>query len=199
MKFEALAKDFNELRAHKAQDDLRRATVPADANGYNTTIPETVEWPKTAKGEVVKYDIAADDPTLIGFKNLAHKFGMPQEHLTEMLSYYAVTRASEDAGYGNMRAEQQAKLGANGPARVDATTRVLHAKLGAEKGQAIMDRMQLSSDFEALEDLVKLINTGGNSSITQLHREKPDNQLSEDEYNALSPAERRARTLRKAS
>lgn len=199
VKFDALAKDFNELRAFKGQDDLRRATVPTDANAYNHTIPAEIDWPKTAKGETVKFEIADDDPALAEFKKFAHADGWPQERLTKTLSLYARMRASEDAMIANARDEQVTKLGANGPARVDAVTRVLHAKLGADKGQAIIDRMALHTDFEALEDVVKLITTGGNSTISQLHRERPDNQLSEEEYNALSPAERRARTLRKAS
>jgi hypothetical protein len=199
VKFDAFAKDFNDLRAHKAQTDLAAATVPTDVNGYNGTIPDTIDWPKTAKGEVVKFAIADDDPALAEFKKFALESKMPQEQFTKTISLYARMRASEDAMIANARVEQQGKLGANGPARVDAVSTFLSAKLGSERGAALMDRLVLADDVAAMEDLIKAFSTQGGGHVTQLHRDKPDNQLSEDEYNALSPAERRARTLRKAS
>lgn len=192
VRFDALAKDFNDLRASKAQHDLAMATVPKDVAGYNATIPDNIDWPKTAKGEVVKFEIPDDDPALAEFKKFAFENKWPQEQMTKTLSLYARMRAGEEAMVANARAAEQGKLGANGPARVDAVSTFLTAKLGTDKGKALMDRLVLSTDIEAMEDLVKAFSSQGGGSFDQRHRENDrQGRLTEEEYLKLPLSERR--------
>jgi hypothetical protein len=194
VKYDVLAKDFSDLRAHKAADDLRRAAVPAKADEYKLALPQTFELPKGKDGKPVAYQFDEKDPRLAPARAFAHKVGLDQAGFSELLSIHAQYEIGEAQMIQSAKDAEIAKLGANGPARVDAVSRFMHARLGTDRGQALMDRMVLAGDIEALEDLVKLYSTQGGAGMDQRHRETPSKELSEEAYSAMPLSERLAHT-----
>lgn len=196
VKFDALSKDFNDLRAFKAQDDLRRAAVPAKADEYKLALPQTFELPKGVDGKPVEFKFDENDPRLGPVRELAHKLGMDQTGFSQLLAINAQYELGQVQQITAARAAEQSKLGANGPARVDAVSTFLKAKLGSDQGGAIMDRLVLASDVEAMENLVKQFSSQGGGNFSQGGRESDRKQtMTNEQYEKMPLSERRAYQL----
>lgn len=188
--YSALAKDINDFRADKAARDLKTAGVPAKPDDYKLALPQTFEMPKGEDGKPIPFQFDESDPRLAPVRAFAHKAGLDQSGFSELLAIHAQYELGEMQQISAARKAEVDKLGANGPARIDAATRFLTSKLGDKRGQALMERMVLAEDIEALEDLVKQFSSQGGGSYSQSHRERPDAQLSEDAYQKMTPVER---------
>lgn len=193
VKFDVFTKDFNELRSFKAQDDLRRAAVPAKAEEYKLALPQAFEMPKGPDGKPVEFKFDETDPRLAPVRAFALARGIDQAGFSELLAIHAQYEIGEMQQINGARAAEQAKLGANGPARVDAVSRILSAKLGSDRGAALMDRLMLSSDIEIMEDLLKQFSTQGGGQFNQSHRESQSEAWDEEAYQKSGPAGSTAR------
>lgn len=192
VKFADLARDFSALRAEKAQSDLRRAGVPAKADDYKLALPQTFELPKGADGKPIEFQFDDADPRLPAARAWAHKNGLDQATFSDLLAIQVQADLADRQMVASGRTKEQEKLGVNGPARIDALSTMFSSMIGTDKAKAIMDRMVLASDIEALEDLAKKISNPGGSNFTQQHREGGKNgKLTEEEYQRLPLSERR--------
>lgn len=197
MKFGDLAKDFNSLRAEKAQSDLRRAAVPANPDGYKLALPQTFELPKDKDGKAIDFKFDDADPRLPAARAWAHARGLDQAAFSELLAIQVQADLADQQLVASGRTKEQEKLGVNGPARIDAVSTFLTSTIGSAKAAALMDRLVLATDVEAMEDLVKKFSNGGGASFTQQHRdnENKGKQLTEEEYQKLPLSERRLHQL----
>jgi hypothetical protein len=187
LKYDALAKDINDFRADKAARDLKSAGVPAKPDEYKLALPQTFELPKGPDGKPVPFQFDESDPRLGPVRAFAHKTGLDQAGFSELLSIHAQYEIGEMQQINSARQAEQEKLGANAPARVDAISRFLTSKLGADRGTALMDRLMLSTDIEAMEDLVKQFSSQGGGSYSQSHREPQNGAWDEDAYQKSGP------------
>jgi hypothetical protein len=181
----ALSAHFNEIIARDAAEQSRKLALPQAADAYKVELPTTFVPP-----EGIKYEFKADDPMLAQAKSLAHKLGIPQEGFSELLGLYAGAQVATAQQVTVARNAEIAKLGAAGPARVDAVTTVFKAVLGEAEGAQLASRMFTAADVQIAEKLVaKLTQTG---SFKGSGREPPQQQgkVSEEQWKGMSHAQR---------
>jgi hypothetical protein len=76
----------------QAQDDLRKATLPATPDAYELKLPEGTKLP----GDIaVQFD--ANDPGMVAARNWAHARGIDQQGFSEVLSICAAHVAQQEA------------------------------------------------------------------------------------------------------
>lgn len=173
VKFKDLAGELDNLSAFKAEQDLRRAGVPEKPDLYKVALPQTFELPKGADGKTIQFQIDESDPRLAPVREYAHKRGLDQEGFSELLAIQAQYDIGENQRIDEARKGEVAKLGANGPARIDMVETWLVSKLGDKAGKALMNRLMLADDIAAMEKLVRLQSTNGGSEFNQRGREPP--------------------------
>ncbi|MDB5937592.1 MAG: hypothetical protein JWQ01_4936 [Massilia sp.] len=193
-KIDALAPvlaELNDLKASAAVEASRKATLPTDAAGYKIELPADFTPP-----EGVTFEFNADDPLLARARDLAHAKGIDQETFSQMLGLYAGAQIQDQTVIAASKNAEIAKLGVNGPARVDAVTNWLTAVGGDDAATLIkvMDYAPVAGTVVAFENLMRKFSSQGAGGFSQAHRDAPNNKLTEEEYSALSYAEKREYT-----
>lgn len=194
-KVDALAPVFaelNELKAGAAIEASRKATLPSDAAGYKIELPADFKAP-----EGVTFEFNADDPLLARARDIAHAKGIDQETFSQMLGLYAGAQIQDQSTISAAKNAEIAKLGVNGPARMDAVTNWLTAVGGNEAATLVkvMDYAPVADTVIAFENLMRKFSSQGAGSFSQAHRDAPNSKLTEDEYSKLSYAEKREYTM----
>ena len=163
--YAAERKQFNELATWKAAEDVRKGALPQTPDAYKMELPADFKPPA---GVEFKLDTA--NPALGQLKSVAHKYGLTQAAVNELIGVYAGNEVGTQARIDAGRAAEVAKLGATGPARIDNVVRFLDSSgLGALKSSLIT-----AAQVEAWEShITKLTNQGG-ASFSQSHRVPPD-------------------------
>lgn len=186
VKYDALAKDITDLTAFKAEQDAKRLSLPQKPEDYKLDLPKTFKVP-----DGIKFDgIDANDPRLAEARKFAVAHGLSQEGFSEILAIQAMHQIGEIQQIETARKGEIDKLGANGPARVDAVATWLTARLGSEAGGALLQRLVLASDLEAMEALVKQFSSQGATSFNGSHRSGGNGQISDEAYEKMSPREK---------
>lgn len=182
---------FDELSAFKAADDVRRNALPAKPEDYKIELPKDFQAPQG-----VKYEFNSNDPLLAQARGVFHDIQQGklsgQEAFSKLLGLYAGAQMSDQARITEARNAEIGKLGANGPARIDAVSTFFRSFLGDSEGAQLVNRMFTASDIQIAEKLVQKITSQGGNSFTGSGREPPDKQgrLSDEQVAKLSPAAR---------
>lgn len=148
---------YDELAAFKAQRDEVLAGIPENADGYDLTIPDTIDFGDLELPEGFKFELS-DDPAvapLLGeMRAMLHKHSLPKEAAGELLGlmakYQAIDAAKGMAAWKAGRAD----LGANAQSRIDNVARMLDSKLPAPMAAALKGMADNSNAFKALEKLL---------------------------------------------
>lgn len=186
VKYDALAKDITDLTAFKAEQDAKRLSLPQKVEDYKLDLPKTFKAP-----DGIKFDgIDPNDPRLAEVRNFAVAHGLSQEGFSEILAIQAMHQIGEMQQIETARKGEIDKLGANGPARVDAVATWLNARLGSEAGGALLQRLVLASDLEAMEALVRQFSSQGTTPFNGSHRSGGNGQISDEAYEKMSPREK---------
>jgi hypothetical protein len=109
-----------------------------------------------------------------------------------LLGIYAGGQVSSQQQIQTARNAEVQKLGATGPARIDALTTFFQSYLGEADGNAMMARAFTAADVQRLEKLVSKVTTQGGAQFRGNGREPPQpaGRLSDEQIRRLSPAER---------
>lgn len=183
----AFAGWINEHVTFKAAEDSRRLSMPQNADAYKAELPSDFKPP-----EGVEFKFNADDPLLAQARTLAHQSGLSQENFSKLLGLYAGSQVASQQAVTVARNTEIAKLGAAGPARVDAVTTFMKSFLGEADGQLLASRMFTARDVEVVEKLVAKVTSQGGSTFKGTGREAPQSQgrVSDEQYAKMSPAQR---------
>ena len=152
--------------AFKAEQDVRKATLPKDPNAYTLDLPADFKPP-----EGVKFEFNKDDPALAQARAAAMDLGLDQAGFSKMLGIYAATRLSDATKINTARTAEIAKLGSAAPQRIDAVKTWAHAKLGADLGGAIEQMLVTAKHVEAFESIINQFSRQGGTQFSQGHRE----------------------------
>jgi hypothetical protein len=132
--FEGLTVSRQEMQdyfANRAARESGKLQAPDSPDGYKIELPADFKAPLGV--EVV---LNPADPAVPLLKNWAHKNGLGQAALSDLLGIYGGVRAGELA-IGKLAYETEiGKLGAAGPGRVDAINTWMRSQLG-DKGRAL--------------------------------------------------------------
>lgn len=148
---------YDELVSFKAQRDEAVAGIPENADGYELTVPETIDFGDLDLPEGFKFELS-DDPAvapLLGeMRAMLHKHSLPKEAAGEFLGlmakYQAIEASKDMASWKAGRAE----LGATAQSRIDNVSRLLDSKLPAPLSEALKGMAGSASAVRALEKLL---------------------------------------------
>jgi hypothetical protein len=182
---------YDELAAWKAGLEVKRATLPSKADDYKAELPADFKMP-----DGVKFEFNAADPLLHQARAVMHDIDQGklsgQEAFGKLLALYAGGQvASEQQIKAGRNAEIQ-KLGAAGPARIDALTTFFRAYLGDAAGSRRMTRIFTAQDVQDAEMEVSKIVSQGGASYRGNGREPPERagHVSAEQYQKMSARER---------
>jgi hypothetical protein len=171
----ALAKDLkerDELKTFKAAEDVRKGALPQKADDYKLELPKDFKPPA---GTEFKLD--DKNPALGQLKAVAHKHGLSQDAVNELIGVYAGDKVGADAAIATARAAEIAKLGTSAPARVDAVVNWLTGiDSSADKGdaKALAGMLVTARHVEAFERIITRLTNQGTAAFSQQHRTAPD-------------------------
>jgi hypothetical protein len=171
----ALAKDLrerDELKTFKASEDSRRLSLPQKAEDYKLELPSDFKAP-----EGIEYKLDAANPALANLRAVAHKHGITQDAVKELLGVYAGNEVGTQQAIATAKAAEIAKLGTTAPARVDAVVNWLTGMDGsADKGdaKALAGMLVTARHVEAFERIMNKFSSQGTASFSQSHRTAPE-------------------------
>ena len=171
----ALAKDLkerDELKTFKAAEDVRRGSLPQKADDYKVELPPDFKPPAG-----VEFKLDATDPAFGQLRAVAHKHGLTQSAVNELIGVYAGKEVGIQAEIDAARSDEIARLGSSAPARVDAVTNWLSGMdSSADKGdaKALAGMLVTARHVEAFERIINRLTTQGTAPFSTQHRVPPD-------------------------
>ncbi|WP_152413169.1 hypothetical protein [Brucella anthropi] len=191
---------YNDLVAFKANRDAELAQVPESADKYEVRLPATFKLPddvKVPEGEMV---LNTDDPRIQLLREVAHSQNWSQAQFEDVLAMGVNMDIGDNKRLQEAAAAEREKLGSRGADRVNAVTTFLDAKIGKEHAGALRGMMFTAKQVEAFEALQRLVR-GDVRGNPNGGRDATPTELSDEEYQKLSPTERinYARSLRDRS
>jgi transcriptional regulator with XRE-family HTH domain len=170
-KFEVSEAELAAMMTRHADDDLRRATVPASPEKYLAQLPENLTLPGS---QTYKFD--ESDPSLVAARNLAHSKGWSQQDFSEALGIFASHIAGQEAALAERSRAEIAKAGTNAPQRVDAIGKWIRGEVGDVDAKPILATIVTDAHLRFYERLQQRITSQGAASFSQSHRVPPDNK-----------------------
>lgn len=171
----ALAKDLkerDELKTFKAAEDVKAASRPQKPEDYKLELPADFKPPAG-----IDYKLDTANPAMGNIRSWAHKHGVSQDAVNEVLGIYAGNEVGTQQGIATARAAEIAKLGTTAPARVDNVINWLTGMdSSADKGdaKALAGMLVTARHVEAFERIINRLTTQGAASFSQSHRSGPD-------------------------
>jgi hypothetical protein len=170
-KFETTESEFSAMMERQALDDLRKATVPPSPADYKLTLPENLTLPGGVK---FQFDEAGNKATFDAAKAWAHNRGMSQSEFSEMMGLYASHTANTEAMLSAQSQTEIAKIGVNGPQRVDAISKWLTGMVGEADAKPIRATVVTAAHVRFYETIMNKLTSQGGASFSQSHRVPPD-------------------------
>lgn len=138
------------------------------------------------------FQFRADDPLLAQARGIAKELGISQDGFSKLLGLYAGAQVASQQQITTARNAEVGKLGAAGPARIDAIATFYKAYLGEDDAKAEMSRIFTAADVMRAEKKIAKITSQGGGSFVNNGREPPPpaGRKSQDEVARMSPAQR---------
>jgi hypothetical protein len=168
-KYEVSESELAGMMDRQAQDDLRKATLPAAPEAYEAKLPADLKLP----GDQT-YTFNPNDPSIAAARNWAHAKGLSQDEFSQVLGIYASHVAGEQAVLAERSAAEVAKAGVNAPQRVDAVGRWITGEMGEADGKQIRALIVTDSVLRFYEKMMQRVSSQGAASFSQSHRVAPD-------------------------
>lgn len=146
---------------------MRRGALPQTAEAYKAELPADFKPPAG-----VEFKLDATNPALQSLKAVAHKHGLTQDAVSELIGVYAGNEVGNEARITAARTAEVGKLGATGPARVDSVNRFLDASGLAVLKSGIFTAAQV----EAWESHITKLTSQGGASFSAAHRVPADDK-----------------------
>lgn len=176
---------IDELAAFKAGEDSKRAAAPEKPDAYELKLPEGLDF-----GEGVTFELDQNDP-MFGFgRQVAHDLGLDQAGFEKLVGSYAQMQVAQSKADQAVFAQQMEQLGPKGADRQKAVETWVNAKLGPDAAVLFGGITKFKSGVETLEKVMRLASGGGGPGFTQGGRDVGKAAPSEEEYAAMSPAEK---------
>jgi hypothetical protein len=168
-KYEVSEAELAGMMDRQAQDDLRKATMPATPDDYKLELSSDTKLPGN-----VEYKFDASNPSMAALRNWAHAKGFDQSTLSEMLTIYATHEAQQNAALAARSREEVAKAGVNAPQRVDAVTKWITGEMGNADAKPIVATIVTDAHLRFYEKMMQKVSSQGAASFSQSHRAAPD-------------------------
>jgi hypothetical protein len=185
--YEISEAELGAMMDRQAQEDLRRATVPASPEAYEAKLPADFKAPG---GIEYKFDPA--DPSLTAARNWAHSKGLSQDDFSQLLSLHAAHVAGQEAVLQERARQEIAKAGVNAPQRVDAIGKWIRSEVGDADARPILASLCTDAHLRFYERLCNKVTSQGTAPFSQQHRDRPDDRgkVDDAQWDAMSSADR---------
>jgi hypothetical protein len=170
-KFEVSEGDLGAMMERQALDDLKKATIPPTPDAYKLALPENLTLPGGVK---FQFDEAGNKATFDAAKAWAHNRGMSQSEFSEMMGLYASHTANTEAMLAERSRQEIAKVGINGPQRVDAVGKWITGMVGEADAKPIRATIVTDAHVRFYETIMNKLTSQGGASFSQSHRVPPD-------------------------
>lgn len=180
---------YNDLVAFKANRDAELAQVPESPDKYEARLPATFKLPEgieIPEGELV---LDTNDQRIQFLREVAHQQNWSQAQFEDVLAMGVNMDIGENKKMQEAAAAEREKLGSRGAERVNAVTTFLDAKIGKDHAGALRGMMFTAKQVEAFEALQRLVR-GDVRGNPNGGRDATPAELSDEEYQKLSPTER---------
>jgi hypothetical protein len=186
-KAEDFGRHYNEMAVRLSADEVRRNSLPANPDGYQVKTSKDFKLPDGGQ-----FQVDGANPLWAQFKTWAHNNQLSQEATEQVVDLLAAYQHGEASTIRNAINAEIAKLGANGPNRINALQTWFNAKVGADDAKLLSQALITAKHVEAFERLAAKDVSGGAAPFSQSHREPaPGNgKVSQEEYDRMSPAQR---------
>ena len=163
--------------AYRAEQELRKQTLPQSPSGYEIKLPADFKTP-----EGVRFEFDKNDPGLARFQQLAHARGMDQQTFSDALGVYAANKIAEQQRLAPARAAELSKLGSAAEARIGAVETWLKARIGAKANliAAQLRNFPVASMVEGFEEIMGQFSRQGGADFDQRGRseqERPSGKI----------------------
>jgi hypothetical protein len=193
--FETTEAEIRSMLAEKAERDLARTQIPADAKGYELKLPEGAKLPGDMQ---IKFGTDPESLAMIdAAKAWAHKKGLSQAEFSDLLAIQAHTVAAKELKIATYAKAEVDKLGANGPQRIDALTVWIRGLVGDTDAKPIISTMATAAHVRFYEQLFNKVT--GTGSFRQTGRDVEPRGVDEATYNSWSYGEKKAYAERASS
>jgi hypothetical protein len=149
-KLDALLGDLSQAQIKAQQLDERLAKVPADPTGYQLTPSEKFKAPE-GMGEFV---IPPESALGKLVPQIAHKYGLPQEAMSELVDAYAQELIDGATAQHAAQQEDLKALGERASERIKTVETYLVSKLTQDEYAGIAGAITSSAGVIALEKLI---------------------------------------------
>jgi hypothetical protein len=179
--------DLADMLAQKALRDSVKVTLPTP-EAYKVELPANFQAP-----EGVSFEFNRDDPALKQAKDFAHKHNLSQEAFSDLAGIYAATKVGEVLQFQTALKAEVAKLGSAATARVTAVQTWLQAMGGDDAGplMKVLEIAPVAKTIFALEKMMSKWSSQGSSGFSQSGRERPQQGLSDEQWDSMSYSEKR--------
>jgi hypothetical protein len=171
-KYEVSEAELASMMDRQAQDDLKKATLPAAPEAYEAKLPADLTLPG---GQTYTFD--KNDPSIAAAQNWAHAKGLSQDEFSQVLGIYASHVAQQNAALAARSAQEIAKAGVNAPQRVDAVGKWITGEMGEADAAPIRATIVTDAHLRFYEKLMQKVSSQGTASFSQSHRAAPDSNV----------------------
>lgn len=156
VKFDDLTRTLGELTAIKETVEQRKAAVPEKPDGYKPELPKTFKAPQGIKIP----ELTADNPSFVKLREVAHKHGLPQEAVSDLVALKTELDLAELDAAGKAIDAEFAKLGDKAKERVSAVENWLKANASADEYPDLQQLVTKASVLGWLEKIAAKLNGG---------------------------------------
>lgn len=185
---------IDELTAFKAGEDSKRAAAPEKPDGYELKLPEGLDF-----GEGITFQLDDKDPMFSFGRQVAHDLGLDQSGFEKLVGSYAQMQVAQAKADGDVFKAQLEQLGPKGADRQKAVETWINAKLGPDAAVLFAGIGKFAKGVETFEKVMRLASGGGGPGFTHTGRDGGSAGPTEEEYAAMSPAEKLVAARKAAS
>jgi hypothetical protein len=172
---ELSAEEIRDLVAHKAQQDLHKASIPATPAEYRAELPADLKLPGGAT-----YTFDQNDPSLIAARNLAHAKGWSQQDFSDALGIFAGHQAQQEALIAEAARREIEKAGVTAPARVAAVSTWIRSEIGDREAAPILKTLVTAAHLNFYEKMMSKIINQGVAGFSGKHRDVDTGKLTDE-------------------
>jgi hypothetical protein len=180
--------DVRGLMERKSVEDSRKASMPANAQAYETKLPAGFQLPP---GTEWTFDTnnPGNAAAIGAAKEWAFRHQLDQSAFSELLGMHAANQLAEAQQFQQVQRQQLEMLGPAAAQRVDAVNTWLSALLGSKPSESLRRGLFLADQVKAFEGLMRAFigqGVSGNPGSARDGGPETPGKLSDEDYGRLS-------------
>jgi hypothetical protein len=191
--FSLTADDVAGLQERHAIEQSRKATMPADANGYKIELPADFQQ---VAGSEVRIDQA--DPAWADAKAWAHRNGISQDEFSKLAGVYAAARRARLQHLPRRAVPRYPSSAQTQRERIDAIAAWWNAHTGDDGKvlKSILTMAPTAGTVKSFENLMRKFSTQGSGGYSRAGRDAGElghdqGKVSDAEYQRMTVTERK--------